>query len=85
MRKLFIKIIHFEFIDLPGTYALDGYSEEEKITQNYIKTQNYDLVINILDSTNLKRNFILSTQLLECQKKMILALNMSDEAEKRGL
>ncbi|EAI0016903.1 ferrous iron transport protein B [Campylobacter upsaliensis] len=73
-----------EFIDLPGTYALDGYSEEEKITQNYIKTQNYDLIINILDSTNLKRNFILSTQLLECQKKMILALNMSDEAKKEG-
>ncbi|ELM6780002.1 ferrous iron transport protein B [Campylobacter upsaliensis] len=73
-----------EFIDLPGTYALDGYSEEEKITQNYIKTQNYDLIINILDSTNLKRNLILSTQLLECQKKMILALNMSDEAKKEG-
>ncbi|WP_270992926.1 ferrous iron transport protein B, partial [Campylobacter upsaliensis] len=62
----------------------DGYSEEEKITQNYIKTQNYDLIINILDSTNLKRNLILSTQLLECQKKMILALNMSDEAKKEG-
>ncbi|EHO9376046.1 ferrous iron transport protein B [Campylobacter upsaliensis] len=82
--KIVYKNYTLEFIDLPGTYALDGYSEEEKITQNYIKTQNYDLVINILDSTNLKRNFILSTQLLECQKKMILALNMSDEAKKEG-
>ncbi|EAL3832202.1 ferrous iron transport protein B [Campylobacter upsaliensis] len=88
MEKASAKIVYknytLEFIDLPGTYALDGYSEEEKITQNYIKTQNYDLIINILDSTNLKRNFILSTQLLECQKKMILALNMSDEAKKEG-
>ncbi|EAJ2126902.1 ferrous iron transport protein B [Campylobacter upsaliensis] len=82
--KIVYKNYTLEFIDLPGTYALDGYSEEEKITQNYIKTQNYDLIINILDSTNLKRNFILSTQLLECQKKMILALNMSDEAKKEG-
>ncbi|HEF3552796.1 TPA: ferrous iron transport protein B [Campylobacter upsaliensis] len=82
--KIVYKNYTLEFIDLPGTYALDGYSEEEKITQNYIKTQNYDLIINILDSTNLKRNLILSTQLLECQKKMILALNMSDEAKKEG-
>ncbi|MEB2816621.1 ferrous iron transport protein B [Campylobacter upsaliensis] len=82
--KIVYKNYTLEFIDLPGTYALDGYSEEEKITQNYIKTQNYDLIINILDSTNLKRNLILSTQLLECQKKMVLALNMSDEAKKEG-
>ncbi|MCR2091398.1 ferrous iron transport protein B [Campylobacter upsaliensis] len=82
--KIVYKNYTLEFIDLPGTYALDGYSEEEKITQNYIKTQNYDLIINILDSTNLKRNLILSTQLLECQQKMILALNMSDEAKKEG-
>lgn len=82
--KIVYKNYTLEFIDLPGTYALDGYSEEEKITQNYIKTQNYDLIINILDSTNLKRNLILSTQLLECQKKMILVLNMSDEAKKEG-
>ncbi|EPV1937129.1 ferrous iron transport protein B [Campylobacter upsaliensis] len=82
--KIVYKNYTLEFIDLPGTYALDGYSEEEKITQNYIKTQNYDLIINILDSTNLKRNLILSAQLLECQKKMILALNMSDEAKKEG-
>ncbi|MBS4236286.1 ferrous iron transport protein B [Campylobacter vulpis] len=82
--KIVYKNYMLEFVDLPGTYALDGYSEEEKITQNYIKTQNYDLIINILDSTNLERNLILSTQLLECQKKMILALNMSDEAKKEG-
>lgn len=82
--KIVYKNYTLEFVDLPGTYAFDGYSEEEKITQNYIKTQNYDLIINILDSTNLERNLILSSQLLECQKKMILALNMSDEAKKEG-
>ena len=82
--KINYKDYELEFIDLPGTYALDGYSEEEKITQNFIQTQNYDIIINVVDSTNLERNLILSSQLLECQKKIILALNMSDEAEKEG-
>lgn len=82
--KINYKDYELEFIDLPGTYALDGYSEEEKITQNFIQAQNYDIIINVVDSTNLERNLILSSQLLECQKKIILALNMSDEAEKEG-
>ena len=76
--KINYKDYELEFIDLPGTYALDGYSEEEKITQNFIQTQNYDIIINVVDSTNLERNLILSSQLLECQKNIILSINMSD-------
>ncbi|TLD85650.1 ferrous iron transport protein B [Helicobacter sp. MIT 05-5294] len=74
------------FIDLPGTYSLYGYSEEEKITKNFVESGgDYDLIVNVADSTNLERNLLLSAQLLEMQKKMILALNMSDEARNEGV
>ncbi|MBF7042032.1 ferrous iron transport protein B [Campylobacter volucris] len=72
------------FIDLPGTYALDGYSEEEKITKNFLQNEKYDLVVNVVDSTNLERNLILSTTLLEEKIKTIIALNMQDEAKNEG-
>ncbi|MBF7044409.1 FeoB small GTPase domain-containing protein, partial [Campylobacter volucris] len=72
------------FIDLPGTYALDGYSEEEKITKNFLQNEKYDLVVNVVDSTNLERNLILSTTLLEEKIKTIVALNMQDEAKNEG-
>ncbi|AJC93626.1 ferrous iron transport protein B [Campylobacter volucris] len=72
------------FIDLPGTYALDGYSEEEKITKNFLQNEKYDLVVNVVDSTNLERNLILSTSLLEEKIKTIIALNMQDEAKNEG-
>ncbi|MBF7068263.1 ferrous iron transport protein B [Campylobacter volucris] len=72
------------FIDLPGTYALDGYSEEEKITKNFLQNEKYDLVVNVVDSTNLERNLILSTSLLEEKIKTIVALNMQDEAKNEG-
>ncbi len=72
-------------IDLPGTYSLYGYSEEEKITKEFVDSGDYDLIVNVVDSTNLERNLHLSVQLLELQKKMILALNMSDEARSEGI
>ena len=74
-----------QIIDLPGTYSLYGYSEEEKIAKNFVESKDYDLIVNVADSTNLERNLLLSAQLLEMQKKMILALNMSDEARKEGI
>ncbi len=74
-----------QIIDLPGTYSLYGYSEEEKITKNFVENEEYDLIVNVADSTNLERNLLLSAQLLEMQKKMILALNMSDEARNEGI
>ena len=83
--KTTYKDYELEIIDLPGTYSLYGYSEEEKITKDFIDNGEYDLIVNVVDSTNLERNLLLTTQLLELQKKMILALNMSDEAEKEGV
>ncbi|MFX4282917.1 FeoB small GTPase domain-containing protein, partial [Aliarcobacter butzleri] len=74
----------FEVIDLPGTYSLDGYSEEEKITRHFLNQNDYDVIVNVLDATNLERNLILSAELLSLNKKMLLALNMCDEAKKEG-
>lgn len=83
--KTFYKNYEFEVIDLPGTYSLDGYSEEEKITRHFLNQNDYDVIINVLDSTNLERNLILSAELLSLNKKMLLALNMCDEAKKEGI
>ncbi|WP_257935618.1 ferrous iron transport protein B [Campylobacter lari] len=82
--RLVYKNYEFKFIDLPGTYALDGYSEEEKITKEFLKKGEFDLVVNVLDSTNLERNLILSASLIEAKIKMIMALNMQDEAKNEG-
>lgn len=75
----------FQIIDLPGTYSLYGYSKEEQITKEFIESGEYDVIVNVVDSTNLERNLQLSTQLLDTQKKILLALNMSDEARKEGI
>ena len=83
--KFVYKNTLWEVVDLPGTYSLYGYSEEEKITKNFIESDEYDIIINVADSTNLERNLLLSAQLLELPKKIILALNMSDEAENEGV
>ncbi|MBX7489982.1 ferrous iron transport protein B [Helicobacter turcicus] len=74
-----------QIIDLPGTYSLYGYSKEEQITKEFVESDAYDLIVNVVDSTNLERNLQLSTQLLDTQKKMLLALNMSDEAHNEGI
>ncbi|AFI04168.1 ferrous iron transport protein B [Helicobacter cetorum] len=72
-------------IDLPGTYALNDFTTEEKITKDFLENEKYDLIVNVVDSTNLERNLALSAQLLETNKKMLVALNMWDEAKKEGL
>ncbi len=72
-------------IDLPGTYSLNDYSPDEKVTKNFLETDEYDIIINVLDSTNLEKNLLLTTELLELNRKMIVTLNMTDEAEKEGL
>lgn len=73
-----------EIVDLPGTYSLTAYSADEVIARDYILEEKPDVVIQVLDSTNLERNLYLSTQLLEIGTNLILALNMSDLVEKRG-
>lgn len=72
-------------IDLPGTYSLNDYSFEERVTKQFLETQHYDIILNVLDSTNLERCLYLTTQLLELNAKLCLALNMSDEAKSEGV
>ncbi|TDT72369.1 ferrous iron transport protein B [Hypnocyclicus thermotrophus] len=72
----------FLFVDLPGVYSLSPYSMEEIITRDYIINENPDIVINVVDSTNLERNLYLTTLLKELGKPMILLLNFHDEFEK---
>ena len=79
------KDYHFTVVDLPGTYAFTDYTIEERVTHNYLCTQEYDIIINVLDSTNLEKNLQLTTELLSMNKKIVLALNMSDEADKEGI
>ncbi|ACX99256.1 ferrous iron transport protein B [Helicobacter pylori] len=87
--KMEVSLIHKErqitIIDLPGTYALNDFTTEEKITKDFLEKGQYDLILNVVDSTNLERNLALSAQLLDTNKKMLLALNMWDEAQKEGI
>ncbi|GAA9351356.1 ferrous iron transport protein B [Helicobacter pylori] len=87
--KMEVSLIHKErqitIIDLPGTYALNDFTTEEKVTKDFLEKGQYDLILNVVDSTNLERNLALSVQLLDTNKKMLLALNMWDEAQKEGV
>ncbi len=71
-------------IDLPGIYSLSPYTPEEVIARNYILDEHPDCVINIVDATNLERNLYLSTQIMEIDVPMVIALNMMDAVEKAG-
>ncbi|MGL2791342.1 ferrous iron transport protein B [Helicobacter pylori] len=87
--KMEVSLVHKEhqitIIDLPGTYALNDFTTEEKVTKDFLEKGQYDLILNVVDSTNLERNLALSAQLLDTNKKMLLALNMWDEAKKEGI
>ncbi|GAA8682868.1 ferrous iron transport protein B [Helicobacter pylori] len=87
--KMEVSLIHKErqitIIDLPGTYALNDFTTEEKVTKDFLEKGQYDLILNVVDSTNLERNLALSAQLLDTNKKMLLALNMWDEAQREGI
>ncbi len=72
-------------IDLPGAYSLNEYTIEEKVTNSFLKSSEYDIIVNVVDSTNLQRNLVFTSQLLETGKKVIVALNMIDEADKEGI
>jgi ferrous iron transport protein B len=74
----------FELIDLPGIYSLSPYSLEEMITRNYIVDSAPELVVNIIDATNLERNLYLTLQLKKLGRPMIIALNMMDEILSHG-
>ncbi|MCI9063376.1 MAG: ferrous iron transport protein B [Clostridia bacterium] len=80
-----IKETNYEIVDLPGIYSLSPYSNEEKISANFIFEEKPDIIINIIDSTCLERSLYLTTQLLELDCKVIIALNMVDMLEKKGI
>lgn len=71
-------------VDLPGIYSLSPYTPEEVISRNYILEEKPDCVINIVDATNLERNLYLTTQIMEIDVPMVIALNMMDTVEKNG-
>jgi ferrous iron transport protein B len=80
-----IKGTSHEMIDLPGIYSLSPYSSEEKISRGFILNEQPDLIINIVDATNLERSLYLTTQLLELDTKVVLALNMADILNQKGI
>ncbi len=73
-----------KLVDLPGTYSLSPYTQEEIITRDYLVHEKPDVIINVLDATNLERNLYLTVQLLELEIPAVMALNIYDEAEKKG-
>lgn len=74
----------FKMVDLPGTYSLTAFSPEELFTRNYIIEQTPDIVLNVVDSTNLERNMYLTTQLIDMDIKVVIALNMYDDLVSSG-
>ena len=79
-----IKNTDYELVDLPGIYSLSPYSIEEDVSKKFILEEKPDVIINIIDSTSLERSLYLTTQLLELDCKIIIALNMVDILEKKG-
>jgi len=75
----------YQVVDLPGTYSLTAYSLEEIIARNYIVDEHPDVVVTVVDSANLERNLYLVVQILEMGIQVVVALNMSDIAESRGI
>ena len=80
-----IKGTKHEITDLPGIYSLSPYSIEEEISRNYIFEEKPDVIIDIVDATALERSLYLTTQLMELDCKVIIALNMADLLEKKGI
>ena len=76
---------HIRVVDLPGTYALFANAEDERAAVDYLLTREADLIINIIDASNIERNLFLTTQLVDMQIPMVIAANMIDISEKRGL
>lgn len=74
----------FNIVDLPGTYSLSAYSPEELYVRKQIVEKTPDVVINVIDTSNLERNFYLTTQLIDMHLRIVCALNMYDESEDRG-
>lgn len=85
-RKIgIIRGTDYEIVDLPGVYSLSPYSVEEGISRRFLFEEHVDLMINVIDATSIERSLYLTTQLLELNIPVIVALNMMDIADKRGI
>lgn len=82
--KMYFKGYRFNLIDLPGTYSISAYSPEEKYVRHTIINDKPDIILNVVDSSNLERNLFLTTQLIDMNLRLVIALNMYDELEHRG-
>ncbi len=74
----------FRIVDLPGTYSLSAYSPEERYVRRYLRDHNPDIIVNVVDGSNLERNMYLTTELIDMDHPMVIALNMYDEMRNAG-
>ena len=74
-----------KIVDLPGIYAMDTFSNEEKVSKEFLETGDVDVIVNIVDASNLSRNLYLTTQLMEFNKPIVILLNMLEVAESKGM
>lgn len=77
--------VTFRIVDLPGTYSLACYSPEELYVRKYLRDNEPDVIVNIVDATNLERNLYLTTELINMNRPMVIALNMFDELKQKGI
>ncbi len=75
----------FNVVDLPGTYSLSAYSPEERYVRRYLRENNPDVIVNVVDGSNLERNLYLTTELIDMDHPMVIALNMYDEMRSAGV
>ncbi len=80
-----IKDLGYELVDLPGIYSLSPYTIEEEVSRKFVLEEKPDMIINIVDATSIERSLYLTTQLMELDTKVIIALNMADRLEKKGI
>ncbi len=83
--KARVNNLDYEIVDLPGTYSLTSYSPEERIARDFILEENPDMVVNIIDATNLQRNLYLTMELIELGASTVVVLNMDNFARKKGI
>lgn len=76
---------NIKIVDLPGIYAMDTFSNEEKVSKEFLENGNVDVIINVVDASNLDRNLYLTTQLMKYHKPIVILLNMVDLAEAKGI
>lgn len=74
-----------KIVDLPGIYAMDTFSNEEKVSKDFLEQGNVDVIVNVVDASNLDRNLYLTTQLMKYNKPIVILLNMVDLAEAKGI